>query len=95
MKIDADAAGLDATRLERLTEHLQHQYIEPGRIPGCQLAVARSGEVGYFRSFGNMDRERSKPVTDDTPTKDDAKAKLAEEAIDATTCRNAALGGAA
>lgn len=66
MKVDADSAGLDATRLERLTEHLQQQYIDSGRIAGCQLAVSRAGQVGYFRSFGTMDRERAKPVTDDT-----------------------------
>ena len=29
-------------------------------------AVARHGHVAYFRSFGNMDRERRKATTDDT-----------------------------
>ena len=66
MKIDADAAGFDERRLERITEHLQERYIDAGRIAGCQVAVARHGSVGYFRSFGLMDREREKPVTDDT-----------------------------
>ena len=66
MKIDPDAAGLDARRLERIDEHLQSRYIEPGKIAGCQVAVARHGSVGYFKSFGVMDIERSKPVTEDT-----------------------------
>jgi CubicO group peptidase (beta-lactamase class C family) len=66
MKVDADAAGLDATRLDRITTHLQERYVDTGRINGCQVGVARHGSVGYFRSFGLMDREREKPVTDDT-----------------------------
>ncbi len=66
MKIDPDAAGLDARRLERITEHFEGQYIAPGRIVGGQVVVARHGSVGYFRSFGSMDRERDKPVEDDT-----------------------------
>ena len=66
MKIDPDAAGLDARRLERITEHIQSRYIDPGKIIGAQVGVARHGEVGYFHSFGEMDRERGKPVVDET-----------------------------
>lgn len=66
MKVDPDAAGLDAKRLERITEHLATRYIEPRKIAGCQVAVARHGAVGYFRSFGSMDLERDKPMADDT-----------------------------
>ena len=66
MKINADAAGLDGARLEHITEHLTARYIEPQKIAGCQVAVVRHGELGYFRSFGSMDLERAKPVQDDT-----------------------------
>jgi CubicO group peptidase (beta-lactamase class C family) len=66
VKIDPDAAGLDARRLERITDHVQQRYIDPGKIVGAQVVVARHGSVGYFRSFGEMDRERSRPVVDDT-----------------------------
>jgi CubicO group peptidase (beta-lactamase class C family) len=66
VKIDPDAAGLDARRLERITEHFRTRYVEPGKIVGGQVVVARHGSVGYFESFGEMDRERGKPVTDDT-----------------------------
>ena len=52
MKVDPAGAGFDERRLERITEHLQHRYIDAGRIAGCQVAVARHGHVGYFRSFG-------------------------------------------
>ena len=66
MKIDPDAAGLDASRLERITEHLQTRYIDSQKIAGCQVAVTRHGSIGYFRSFGSMDLERAKPMADDT-----------------------------
>ncbi|HTA06992.1 MAG TPA: serine hydrolase [Streptosporangiaceae bacterium] len=66
MKVNPASAGFDERRLERITEHIQTRYIDPGRIAGCQVAVARHGHVGYFRSFGVRDRERSAPVAEDT-----------------------------
>lgn len=59
-------AGFDPKRLERITEHLNRNYIEPGKITGCQVLVARHGHTAYFRSFGLMDRERNTPMRDDT-----------------------------
>ncbi len=66
MKVDPAGAGFDEHRLERITEHLQQRYIDAGRIAGCQIIVARHGQVGYFRSFGLRDLERSLPVEEDT-----------------------------
>ena len=66
MKVNPAGAGFDEGRLERITEHLQHRYIDAGRIAGGQVAVARHGHVGYFRSFGWRDLERSVPVQEDT-----------------------------
>jgi CubicO group peptidase (beta-lactamase class C family) len=66
MKVDPDGAGLDAAQLERIGEHLRTRYIEPGKIAGCQVTVARHGTVGYFESFGMMDRERERPMAEDT-----------------------------
>ncbi|HEX9623367.1 MAG TPA: serine hydrolase domain-containing protein, partial [Streptosporangiaceae bacterium] len=66
MKVDPVDAGLDERQLRRITEHLQDRYIDAGRIAGCQLAVVRHGHVGYFRSFGARDLERSAPVCEDT-----------------------------
>ena len=48
MKLNPDAAGMDARRLERITEHLGKRYVEAGRIAGCQVAVVRHGETAYF-----------------------------------------------
>ncbi len=66
MDAQSQWTGLDAGRLERITDHLERHYIASGRIPGCQVAVARHGHMAYFRSFGLMDRERGKPTRDDT-----------------------------
>jgi CubicO group peptidase (beta-lactamase class C family) len=66
VKVDAEAAGFDEGRLERITEHLQERYVDAGRIAGCQAAVFRHGSLAYFRSLGERDRERGRPVEDDT-----------------------------
>ncbi len=66
MKVDPDGAGFDRERLERITEHFEGRYVSTGKIPGCQIAVGRGERVAYWRSLGLMDRERSKPVEDDS-----------------------------
>jgi CubicO group peptidase (beta-lactamase class C family) len=65
MELAPEKAGFSAARLERITEHLNRAYIAPGKIAGCQVLVARHGHAAYFRSFGQMDRERAKPMRDD------------------------------
>ena len=66
MNVDPEKAGLSGERLERITAHLERNYIAPGKIAGCQALVARHGQVAYFRSLGMMDRERAIPMRDDT-----------------------------
>jgi CubicO group peptidase (beta-lactamase class C family) len=66
MELAPKRAGFAAERINRITEHLDKNYIAPGKIAGCQTLVARHGHVAYFKSLGLMDRERRKPITDDT-----------------------------
>ncbi|NUQ56585.1 MAG: beta-lactamase family protein, partial [Dehalococcoidia bacterium] len=66
MELAPRQAGFSPERLERVTAHLERNYIEPGKIAGCQVLVARHGIPAYHRSFGLADRERGKPVQDDT-----------------------------
>ena len=66
MEVDVGAAGLDERRLGSIGEHLRSRYLDPGKIAGAQVAVVRSGAIGYFESFGQRDRERDLPVSDDT-----------------------------
>jgi CubicO group peptidase (beta-lactamase class C family) len=65
MELAPKLTGLSVARLERITEHLERSYIAPGKIAGCQVAVARRGHLAYFRSLGAMDLERGKAMADD------------------------------
>ena len=65
MELAPKNTGLSTARLERITEHLERNYIGPGKIAGAQIAVARHGHLAYLRSFGQMDRERGKAMSDD------------------------------
>ena len=66
MNINPKAAGMNAEQLENITRHLNLRYIEPQKISGCQVLIARRGHVAYFRSLGLMDIKRNKPMKDDT-----------------------------
>ena len=66
MDAQSQWTGLDASRLERITDHINRNYIEPQKIAGCQIAVARHGHTAYSRTFGSMDLERGKAMADDT-----------------------------
>ena len=66
MELAPKNTGLSTARLERITDHIERNYIGPGKITGAQVAVARHGHLAYFKSFGEMDRERGKATADDT-----------------------------
>jgi CubicO group peptidase (beta-lactamase class C family) len=65
MHLDPKRAGFDAGRLDRITDHLSRNYIEPQKIAGCQVIVARHGHPAYFKSLGHADLARDKPMADD------------------------------
>lgn len=66
MNIDLDpkAAGFEPSRLARIDEHLQTNYVDRGKIAGCQVLVSRHGHVAHRSSLGVMDRERGTAVAD-------------------------------
>ena len=66
MELAPKRAGFAPERINRITEHLDQNYIQRGKIVGCQTLVARHGHVAYFKSQGLMDRERRTPMADDT-----------------------------
>ncbi len=66
MELAPKRAGFAPERINRITEHLDRNYIQSGKIVGCQTLVARHGHVAFFKSQGLMDRERRKPMADDT-----------------------------
>lgn len=65
MELAPEKAGFSGKWLTRITDHLNRNYIDPGKIAGCQVLVSRHGYLAYFRSFGRMDIERDKTMTDD------------------------------
>ena len=66
VELQTTEAGFDPARLDRIAGHLERHYIEPGKIAGCQIAVARHGHLAYSKSFGHADRERGTAIADDT-----------------------------
>jgi CubicO group peptidase (beta-lactamase class C family) len=66
VKIDPDAAGMDAGRLAQVDEHLRRRYVEAGKIAGCQVGVVRHGQLAHFSSIGMADLARGVAVGDDT-----------------------------
>ena len=58
-------AGFSPGRLDRITDHLQRRYIDPGKIAGCQTLVARHGHVAHFSSLGSLDVGRGLPMPHD------------------------------
>lgn len=65
MATEPGRAGFSAQRLARISGHLERNYIAPGKIAGCQVAVSRRGTLAYFGSFGHQDRERGVAMQDD------------------------------
>jgi len=65
MRADPSLTGMDPRRLDRIAEHVERGYLEPGKIAGCQVAVWRHGQPAYQASLGRMDRERAKPMAED------------------------------
>lgn len=59
-------AGLCIERLERFAQHIEKNYITPGKLPGAVTLVARRGQVAWVNAQGKMDIERDKPTQRDT-----------------------------
>jgi CubicO group peptidase (beta-lactamase class C family) len=57
--------GFDPQRLARIDAHFR-RYVDDGRLPGWQIAVARRGQLVHLSSYGHADVEAGRPVADDT-----------------------------
>ena len=60
-----EMGGLSTHRLERIDPVMQ-AYVERGIFPGMTVAVARHGQLVYFKSFGFADIQTRKPVESDS-----------------------------
>jgi hypothetical protein len=64
--VTPEALGLDGGQLDRISEHLRRQYVDPGKLPGGITLVARHGQVCLLDIIGQRDLERGTPMTADT-----------------------------
>ena len=65
-KVRPEDVGMNAARLARIDTHLREQYIESGKIAGAVTLVARHGQVVHCSALGLADRERQRPMHEDT-----------------------------
>lgn len=59
-------AGMDLSRLDRLSDHLEQHYLASGKLPCAATLVARRGQIVWQQTQGLMDVERARPLTEDT-----------------------------
>ena len=59
-----EEAGLSKERLDRIGRTMQ-QHVAAGRVAGAIGLIARRGKIGYFETYGMMDKEAGKPMRKD------------------------------
>ena len=59
-----EQVGMSSDRLAVLSQTFQ-DYVEERKLPGASILVKRKGQVAYFETFGNSDREKGKPLGKD------------------------------
>jgi CubicO group peptidase (beta-lactamase class C family) len=64
--IDPEAAGFDASRLERLATAIEAD-VDAERYDGCEVVVARGGMVAFHRQFGFAERATRRRVAPAQP----------------------------
>ncbi len=65
VEVEADAVGLDAEQLQRLTGVLR-RYVDADRLAGWSLLVSRRGKIAQLETYGSRDRDSGEPVEVDT-----------------------------
>ena len=54
--VSAERIGLSAERLDRI-DRVMEEYVAEGRMSGAIGLIARRGKIGYFQTWGYMDKE--------------------------------------
>ncbi len=60
-----EAVGLSSKKLEKV-DRIVDGLVASNRLAGATVIILRHGKVAYFKAFGQMDRERKKPMQKDT-----------------------------
>jgi len=63
--VQPEKVGLSAKKLEKVDKVVEG-LVASNRIAGATVIILRHGRVAYFKAFGEMDRERKKPMQKDT-----------------------------
>lgn len=64
--VSPENVGMNSHQLARIGDFLSRTYIEPGKLPGTLMLVARRGRLCYLDAQGLADVERQSPVQVDT-----------------------------
>ena len=64
--VKPETVGLDSDTLKNIGTYLDETYVKDGRYVGTLTLVARKGEIAYLDSLGYMDREKERPMQEDT-----------------------------
>ncbi|MEC9348648.1 MAG: serine hydrolase domain-containing protein [Planctomycetota bacterium] len=63
--VQPEKVGLSSSKLEKVDKVVEG-LVASNRIAGATVIILRHGRVAYFKAFGEMDRERKKPMQKDT-----------------------------
>lgn len=62
---DALSVGIHPDSLRKI-DYIAREAINAGAFPGCQVLVAKNGQIIYEKSFGHLDYSRTKAVDEET-----------------------------
>ncbi len=63
-QVRPEREGFSSERLERLSQHMNAR-VEDGTMVGGMGLIARNGRIVYSETYGQADREASRPMTED------------------------------
>lgn len=61
-----ESVGLSSARLARVDRFLKEQYVDSGKLAGTLALVSRRGRIVHTSVQGLADKERGKPLAEDT-----------------------------
>ena len=62
--VSPERIGLSAERLDRI-DRVMEEYVAAGRMSGAIGLIARQGQIGYFQTWGYMDKEAGTKMSKD------------------------------
>lgn len=63
--VKPESVQLDSAKLSEIDTYMQ-KNVDDGKIVGCLGLIARGDKVAYFKMWGDMNREKKKPMKADT-----------------------------